>query len=136
MSDIYEFFKSIALFTNSTWKYWQLITKLGACVALVHHFHHQIFIHVNKSSYYFGTSKRSVRNKFENPWVGVPILRKNCNPFPLFPFINTPSRHFSSIQALILLAFFQGTKSSLTKHKKYFLEASYGSCQASKLELF
>ena len=42
MSDIYEFFKSITLFTNSIWKPWLLITKLGACVALIHHLHHQL----------------------------------------------------------------------------------------------
>ena len=30
MSNIYEFFKSITLFTNSTWKSWLLVTKLGA----------------------------------------------------------------------------------------------------------
>ena len=35
ISDIYEFFKSVTLFTNSMWKSWQLITKSGACVALL-----------------------------------------------------------------------------------------------------
>ena len=33
-------------------------------------------------------------------------------------------------------AFFHGAKSSLTKHKECFLEASYGTSQTSKLELF
>ena len=32
MSDIYKFFKSITLFTNSLWKSWPLVIKLGACV--------------------------------------------------------------------------------------------------------
>ena len=42
VSDIYEFFKSITLFTNSIWKSWLLITKLGACVALIPHLYHQL----------------------------------------------------------------------------------------------
>ena len=37
MSGTYEFSNSITLFTNSMWKYWLLINKLGAGVALVHH---------------------------------------------------------------------------------------------------
>ena len=49
ISDIYEFFMSITLFINSMWKSWQLIMKLGACVAPVHHLHLQILICVNKA---------------------------------------------------------------------------------------
>ena len=37
LSGTYEFSNSITLFTNSMRKYWLLINKLGACVALVHH---------------------------------------------------------------------------------------------------
>ena len=32
--------------------------------------------------------------------------------------------------------FFQDAKSSLAKHKKFLLEASYGTSETSKLELF
>ena len=35
MSDIYEYLKSVTLFTNSLWKSWLLITKLGVWVALI-----------------------------------------------------------------------------------------------------
>ena len=35
----------------------------------------------------------------------------------------------------MLHAFFQDAKSSLTKHKKYLLEASYETSQTSKVEL-
>ena len=45
-----KFLKSITLFTNSMWKFWQLITKLRACVAFVHHLHHQLLIRINKST--------------------------------------------------------------------------------------
>ena len=41
MSDIYEFFKSITFFINWMWKSWLLVTKLGTCVALTHHLHHE-----------------------------------------------------------------------------------------------
>ena len=66
MLHIYELFKSIKLFTNSIWKSWLLMTILDACVVLVHHLHHQLLIRVNKSTYYFGTSERGIRNEFEN----------------------------------------------------------------------
>ena len=49
MSEIYEFFKSITLFTNSMWKSWLLIAKVCACIALVHDLHHQLYIRVNKA---------------------------------------------------------------------------------------
>ena len=35
-----------------------------------------------------------------------------------------------------ITCFFQDAKSSLTKHKKYFLEASYGTSKISKLQPF
>ena len=41
MSGIYEFFRSITLFTNSIEKSWLLVTKLVACVTLGHHLHHK-----------------------------------------------------------------------------------------------
>ena len=41
MPDIYEFFKSVTLFTYSMWKPWVLITKLDVCVAPAHHLHSQ-----------------------------------------------------------------------------------------------
>ena len=41
MSDINEFPKSITLFINSMQKSCLLVTKLGACVALGHHLHHE-----------------------------------------------------------------------------------------------
>ena len=34
MSDVYEFFKSMTIYTNSMWKSWLLLTKLGACVTI------------------------------------------------------------------------------------------------------
>ena len=37
---------------------------------------------------------------------------------------------------MYICVFFQDAKSSLTKHKKCLLEASYGTSQASKLEPF
>ena len=52
MSDIYEFFKPITLFTNSMWKYWPLITKSCAYIAPVYHLHHHLWIRVNKSTYF------------------------------------------------------------------------------------
>ena len=36
----------------------------------------------------------------------------------------------------MLGAIFQDAKPSLTKHKRYLLEVSYGASQTSKLELF
>ena len=41
MSDIYEFFRSVTLFTNSMEKSWLLVTKLGACITLGNHLHHK-----------------------------------------------------------------------------------------------
>ena len=38
--DIYESSKSITLSINSMWKAWLLLAKLGACIALGHHLHH------------------------------------------------------------------------------------------------
>ena len=102
-------------------------------------------------------------------WGSIPIYKKNCYPFPPFPFINTPFQMkvfiYSTYPFLLQPApcppthflinhifswksklkhkdvdvtrfFFQDAKSSLTKHKKCLLEASYGSSQTSKLELF
>ena len=34
MSDLYEFFKSMTIFTNPVWKSWLLLTKLGACITI------------------------------------------------------------------------------------------------------
>ena len=34
MSDFFEFFKSMTIFTNLIWKSWLLLTKLGACVTI------------------------------------------------------------------------------------------------------
>ena len=98
------------------------------------------------------------------------VLKKICNPFALFPFINTPSKmirwRFLNIPfnpfcykppfcppnpllinqlfwkskvehtGVDITCFFQDAKSSLTKHKKCFLEASYGISQTSKLQPF
>ena len=66
MSGIYEFFNLITLFTNSMWKYWLLVTKIGANFALGHHLRHGLSIRVNKNTYCFGTSKGNARNKFKN----------------------------------------------------------------------
>ena len=99
--------------------------------------------------------------------VGViSILQKNCNPFALFPFINTPSKkiklRFLYIPLTLFLlqppflptqppfnqsyffwkskvkhtvvdvtCFFQDAKSSLTEHKKCFLDVSYGTKQSN-----
>ena len=41
MSDVYELFKSITLFKNLMWKFWLLVTKLDACIALGYHLHHE-----------------------------------------------------------------------------------------------
>ena len=42
MSDIYQFFKLNTLFTNLLWKFWLLVTKVDACVALCHYSHHEL----------------------------------------------------------------------------------------------
>ena len=34
MSDLYEFFKSVTIFTNLMWKSWLLLTKLGVCITI------------------------------------------------------------------------------------------------------
>ena len=92
----------------------------------------------------------------------VPILRKNCNPLPLFPFNNTPLSKYStysfllqlpclptqplfnhtfswknnsSIPVQILHAFFK-SKIFTNKTQKAFYRSSYRTCQTSKLELF
>ena len=99
----------------------------------------------------------------------IPILNKNCNPFALFLFINTPFKmvkwrslyfpftsfyynfpfclpnpnqsHFfwkSKVKhkGVDIQCFLQDEKLSLSKHKKCFLEASYGTNQTSKLQPF
>ena len=97
----------------------------------------------------------------------VPILRKNCHPFPPFPFINTSSQmkifyiprtpfyyNLRPCPPTVLLinniyfwksklkhtgvdiTCFLLTKSSLTKLKKYLLEAPYKTNETSKLEFF
>ena len=47
-------------------KSWLLVTKLGPCVALGHHLHHEQQIRVNNNTYSSGTSERSTKNEFEN----------------------------------------------------------------------
>ena len=66
MSDIYEYLKSVTLFTNSMWKSWLLITKLGVWVALIQHLLYQLQICVSKRCHCFGSSKKSVSHEFEN----------------------------------------------------------------------
>ena len=66
MSGLYEFCKMITLFTNFRWKFWPLVTKLGACAALVYHFHHEQLIRVNKSTNCFFKSERCTENESEN----------------------------------------------------------------------
>ena len=34
MSDLYEFFKSMTIFTNPMWKSWLLLKKLGVCITI------------------------------------------------------------------------------------------------------
>ena len=63
------------------------MTKLGVCVTLVHHLHGQLQIRVNKNTYYFGTSKSSVRNQLEN----------QCNLY----FLN----HNSAVEFLLILKY-------------------------------
>ena len=89
----------------------------------------------------------------------IPVLKINCNPFALFPFIEdfyifhsplsittsfsahpTPlnQSHFwgkSKVKhtGADIACFFQDAKSSLEKHKKCYLEAPYGTSQTSKL---
>ena len=49
--------------------------------------------------------------------------------------MTSPGEVNSSLRGLILRALFQDAKSSLTKHKRCFMEVSYGTSQTSKLEL-
>ena len=62
MSDIYEFFQSITLFTNSMWKSWLLLTKLRAGVALDRYLHYEQEIHVNKALIILAQSKGHPEN--------------------------------------------------------------------------
>ena len=104
--------------------------------------------------------KHTLSNLIAGGGGTVPILRKNCHPSPLFPLINTSSQmkifipfyynprrclptvlsinniYFcSSIRVQIVSAFLL-TKSLLTKHKNYLLEAPYRTSETSNLELF
>ena len=56
--------------------------------------------------------------------------------YPLLIITLSPGKINSSIKVQLLRAFFQNTKSSLTKHKKCLLEASYETSEISKFELF
>ena len=69
----------------------------------------------------------------------IPFYYNNSPPCPptLLQWITfSPGKVSSSIRVYILRTFFQNAISSLTKHKKCFLETSYRSSQISKLELF
>ena len=41
MKDLYESFKLITFFSNSMRKSWLLVTKLGVCITLGYHLHHE-----------------------------------------------------------------------------------------------
>ena len=62
---LYDFFRSITLFTNTIWISWLLIMKLAECIALCCQFYHQQKVCVNKSSNCFSTSENRVRREFE-----------------------------------------------------------------------
>ena len=66
MSDLYEFCKSITVFTNLMWKSWLLVTKLDACVAFGYHLCHEQLIRVNKSTNCLSTHDWNTGNEFEN----------------------------------------------------------------------
>ena len=70
MSDLYEFRQSITLFAHSIWKSWLLIMKLGACVALCYHLHHEHLTLVSQSMNCFRTTDRRTSNelRFNKVW--------------------------------------------------------------------
>ena len=113
------------------WKSWQLITKLGACVALFHHLHHPLLIRVNKSSYCFGTSESSVKNEFENQCNLQFSNHENCCGIIIdvvFFFFN-----FIYLFFWLLLKFFFGGYSRKFLRRQCKIQFSRGNLREQKV---